>query len=430
MEACLDNLLLVGLNHKFASVELREKLAFCPDALRSALKELKALSQTDPDGEVEFVLLSTCNRTEIYSYSTDPGRIKSEIIGYLGKHAHLPAHELEQFCYTYVGEAAAHHLLLVAAGLDSLVLGEHEILGQVKIAFEAALEAKTCGTYLSALFRAGLQTGKRVQSETEIGRASLSIASVVVELAQEIFGSLHDRTALLIGAGKISALTARALTNAGLHCILVANRTFERAAKLAANLGGQAIHFEQMPASLIDADIVICSTGAPHIVLHSETVQAAMSFRSNRLLLVADLAVPRDADPFIGELEGVHLKCIDDLDELNQTRHPLTADVRRQAEEIVINELGCLLAWYESRRSAALICALKNHATFIVQSQLKKTVRRLGNLSPEQQQAIEKMGNAIACQILHEPIQHIKTPADEDVFKSEIAIRELFGLNS
>jgi glutamyl-tRNA reductase len=426
----IDNLLLVGLNHKFARVELREKLAFRPDVLQTALKEIQAISLAGLEGEAELVLLSTCNRTEIYTYSAEPGRIRSEILGYLGEHAQLSAQELERSCYSYAGEVAAHHLLQVSAGLDSLVLGEHEILGQVKGAFEAALESKTCGTYLSALFRAGLQTGKRVQSETEIGGASLSIASVVVELTQEMFGSLSDRTALLIGAGKISALTARALTKAGLHCILVANRTFERATELAADLGGQAIHFEQMPASLIEADIVICSTGAPHIVLHEETVRRAMSFRTNRPLLVADLAVPRDADPLIAELEGVHLKSIDDLDDLIQARHPLTADVRRQAEDIVIEELECFRSWFKSRLNAALICALQNRATSIVESQLKKTVRRLGNITPEQQQAIEKMGKAIASRILHEPIQRLKSPAEEDSELVEVTIRELFGLNS
>jgi glutamyl-tRNA reductase len=231
---------------------------------------------------------------------------------------------------------------------------------------------------------------------------------LVVELAQEIIGPLDDHTALLIGAGKISSLTARALTQAGLHCILVANRTFEHARKLAASLAGQAVHFEELPAHLVEADIVICSTGAPHTVLHTGQVRRAMAARPHRALLVADLAVPRDADPEIAGIEGVRLVDIDDLDDLVQTRHPLAAATRQQAEEIVCQELECFKAWGEARRNAALICALQEQAKAIVDAQVGKTLRRLGDLTPEQCEAIEMMGKAIASQLLHEPIRKLK----------------------
>lgn len=421
-----DQILLVGLNHRQAAVEVREKLAFRPERLNSTLSDLANILSIEA---CELVLLSTCNRTEIYAFSDDPPKTLQRVLHFLAEHSQLNPEILQPLCYSLTGQPAIQHLLEVASGLDSLVIGEHEILGQVKDAFEAAQKANTCGAVLSALFRTALQTGKRVRSETEIGRTSLSIATVVVELAQEKLGALQGRTALLIGAGKISSMTARALTNAGLSCILIANRTFERAQKLAHALAGRAVHFEMLPQSLLESDIVICSTGAPHIVLHAESVRRAMAARPDRPLLVADLAVPRDADPQIADITGVYLADIDDLDQLVQDRHPLAAATHRRAEEIVLEELEAYKTWIKSRRSADLICALNRYANAIVETQLQKTARKLGDLTPQQEQAIEKMAQAIASQLLHEPIRRIKT-ASEDANDQAMRdlIRELFKI--
>jgi glutamyl-tRNA reductase len=409
-------------------VEVREKLAFRPDALTSGLQELSRASGLT----AEFALLSTCNRTEVYACAASFSQIaelKESILTFLARKANLPPAALERYCYHFSSEDAVRHLLWVAAGLDSLVVGENEILGQVRDAYQSAQSAGTSGVVLSALFRSAIQSGKRVRAETEIGQMGLSVASVVVELAQELLGELNDRTALLIGAGKISAMTARALTQAGLRCILVANRTFERAQKLARSLGGQAVHFEQLPQSLEEADIVICSTGAPHIVLHASAVQRAMEARPHRRLLVADLALPRDADPDIASLAGVQLVELDDLAAQVQARHPLVAGSLQQAEEIIQQELECFQSWLEARQNAALICSLQKQASAIVQAQVRKTVRKLGNLSPEQQQAIERMGQAIASQLLHHPIQYLKAERSRlDPPEMEAALQDLFGL--
>ncbi len=389
----LDSILLVGLNHHTTPVEVREKFAIHPELLQEALKDLQ---RTCSDHNAEFVLLSTCNRTEIYTYSSDLLQIRSRIFYYLADYAHLPLETLERSCSVHQGRLAAQHLLQVAAGLDSLVIGENEILGQVRSGFEAALSAGTAGTHLSALFRAALQTGKRVRNETEISCDRLSVASVVVELAHEILGSLNGRTTLLVGAGKISSLAARAMRESGLHCILIANRTYERAQMLAASLSGEAVHFDKLPESLIRADVVITSTGAPHIVLHAAAVERAMSARPERPLLVADLAVPRNADPCIAEIPGVRLVDIDDLEDLVLKRHPLPIAVSRRVEAIISKELECFQGWIEARRHSDLICALNRHADAIVQAQLKKTLRKLSDLTPEQQESIEIMGSAIA----------------------------------
>jgi len=423
----LDHLLAVSLSYRSAPVELREKLAFPPDRLAFALNEMRhALASSSS----EIVLLSTCNRTEVYAFAADPPAAQDRLLACLAQHAHLDASQLAPACSFMRSRQAALHLLQVASGLDSLVIGEQEILGQVKLAFEAAQAAGTCGAWLSALFRSAIQTGKRVRTETEIGRTSLSIAAIVVELSQQILGSLDHCTALLVGAGKISSMTARALAAAGLSCILVANRTFERAQKLAASLAGQAVHFDQLPRYLAQADIVICSTGAPHTVLHTPAVQEAMATRPARPMLVADLAVPRDVDPEVAQIHGVHLCDIDDLDHLVRAHHPLAASTRSRAEEIAQEELACFEIWIENRRNADLICALNRHANRIVQAQVQKTTCKLGDLTPRQQQAIEKMGLAIASQLLRQPIQHLKTyPENPTGAQLEEMIHELFGIS-
>ena len=430
----MDDILLIGVNHKIAPVAVRERLAFGPERIPAALRELVALVATKHLGDearrAEAVILSTCNRAEVYLCTADVANAEVAIRHFLSDYGQLPLDALNAVLYVRRGDEAAHHLMRVAAGLDSLVIGENEILGQVKDAYEMAHAAGTTGPILSALFRYAVQAGKRVRNETDIGRAALSVATIVVELAEETFGPLTERTALLIGAGKMSSLTARALVRAGLRCVLVANRTFERAQKLAQSLGGRAVHFDALAENLAEADIVICSTGAPHIVLHVEEVQRAMAARPDRPLLVADLAVPRDADPAIGHLPGVRLADIDDLDTLVQTRHPLAAAVRQAAEAIVRDELDDFRAWYDARLSVPVIRALRSKADAIRQAELERTLRRLGDLTPQQQRAIEAMSQAIIGKLLHDPIIRLKEPPP-GISRAECArlTQTLFGLN-
>lgn len=423
----IEDILVIGLNHKIAPVEVRERLAFGPQAIPSALHKLIEAAETaTTQGQAEAAILSTCNRTEVYACAVDEQIARQ----FLADYGRLSPEELDCVLYTRHGDEAGLHLMQVAAGLDSLVVGENEILGQVKGAYETAQAAGATGPILAALFRHAIQAGKRVRTETDIGHTALSVATLVVELAEEMFGPLADCKALLLGAGKMSSLTARALTRAGLCCVLIANRTYQRAQKLALALGGQAVHFDALEENLVEADIVVCSTGAPHTVLHTEQVREAMSARPDRPLLVADLAVPRDADPDIGGIPGVRLVDIDDLESLVQTYHPLTVAVRRSAEEIVQEELREFRDWYDARLSVPVIRALRERAEAICQTEVERTLRRLGDLTPQQRQAVEAMGQAIVGKLLHEPTVCLKEPPP-GVSRDECLdlTQKLFGLS-
>lgn len=418
-------ILMIGLNHKVAPVQVRERLAFGQERVPVVLKELLK----DETGIKEAVLLSTCNRTEVYictcGLSAGTDRLSEFFAGY----AKLPQEQLHRMVYVLQGREAAAHLMQVAAGLDSLVLGENEILGQVRSAAEVAQATGTTGPMLSALFRYAIQAGKRARAETGIGHGGISVASIVVEMAEQAFGPLHDRTALLIGAGKISSITARALVKAGLRCILIANRTFEKAQKLAQNLNGVAVHFDALDEVLTKVDIVICSTGAPHTVLHAGAVEKAQKARGNRPLLVADLAVPRDADPEIASIPGARLANIDDLEWIVKTSHPLTASVCQEVEAILQQELDEFCQWCHARRCAPVIQALSNKAEAICQSEIQQTLRRLGPLTPRQERLVQAMGKAIAGKLLHEPMVHLRQLAAEDDQAAYLKlVQELYGI--
>lgn len=427
----MDNLLLVGVNHKVASISLRERLAFNREG---ALQALETLQGKIGSKDCEIALLSTCNRTEIIICTTNLCRAEEIVRDFLSDTARLSTETLADVLYVLQQKEAAEHLMRVAAGLDSLVVGENEIQGQVRNAHELAQTSGTSGPILDALFRAAVQTGKRVRTDTEIGKTKLSVATLVVELAEERLGDLEQHTALLIGAGKISTLTARELVKAGLRCVLVANRTFERAQKLADNLGADrasAVHFDQLHKNLVAADIVICSTGAPHIVLHKVSVIEAMKKRPDRPMLVADLAIPRDADPAIGDLANVELFAIDDLSELAQERHPLTAEALHGAERILEEELAFFERWCDARQAVPVIRSLRAKAETIVQSEIERTLNRMGTISTEQQVAIEHLGQAIINKLLHEPILFLKeTPGDLDKPEVSELVEMLFGLHS
>ena len=417
---------MIGLNHKVAPVEVRERLAFGPERIPVVLDQIR----NDETSKIkEVVLLSTCNRTEVYICTCDSSDGETKLRDFLADHAKLSPKQLQSMSYVLRGKAAVEHLMMVAAGLDSLVLGENEILGQVRSAVELAHIAGTPGPILSALFRYAVQTGKRTRAETEIGRGDISVASIVVEMAEQVLGPLTERTALLIGAGKISSITARALVKAGLRCILIANRTFEKAQKLAHNLNGTAVHFDALDEVLTHADIVICSTGAPHVVLHADAVEKAQKFRNARPLLIADLAVPRDADPNIGSIPGVRLTNIDDLDVVVKTRHPVTRSVCQEVETIIQQELEGFCQWCNAHRCAPVIKALHSKAETIYQAEVEHTIRRLGPLTPRQERLVQAMGKAIAGKLLHEPTVCLRQlSSDEDLPTYLELVQELYGI--
>ncbi len=436
----MSDLSLLGLNHTIAPVEVRERLAFAAERLTAALRELAGRLAVEAcsceDAAAEVVILSTCNRTEIYAWAA--GDAAGTMRRFLAERSGLDEDTLGGYLYARCGDDAGRHLLRVAAGLDSLVVGENEILGQVKDAYEVAHAAGTTGPVLAALFRFAAQAGKRVRSETDIGRAALSVGTIVVEMAQELFGPLADRTALLIGAGKMGSIAGQALVRAGLRCVLVANRTFDRAQQLAARLGGRAVRFDALTENLAAADIVICSTAAPHLVLHAEDVRRALARRhssplplsASPCLLIADLAVPRDVDPAVADIPGVRLADIDDLDALVRAHHPLAVAVRDAAEAIVDEELAGFRAWLAARCCAPVIQALRARADAICQAEVEKTLRKLGDLSPRQREAIAAMARAIANKLLHEPIVNLKAPQDGQMAAAYVDwVARLFGLD-
>lgn len=411
----LPALLVIGVSHQYAPLEVRERLAFGPERLPVALRRLETLIGGRESG-AEAALLSTCNRTEVYLASPQPECANLLVREFLSEYAGLPLVRLNGLLYAYTDQEAIHHLLHVAAGLDSIVLGENEILGQVRRAGDVALEVSSAGPLLAALFRSAVQAGKRVRSETEITQIAGSLGLLVADLARDTFGSLQEHTALLIGAGKISMITAQALVKAGLNCVLVANRTFNRAQRMVENLGGfpraRAIHFDALETNLCQADILISSTGAPHIVLHTETIERAMKARPSKPLLIADLAVPRDVDPAVGCLPEVQLIDIDGLECQVASRYPLTEAVRREALEIIEAEAEAFQSWYVARRSAPVIRSLRQKADEICEEQIAATLRRLGSLSPDQVQAIRSMSSAIANRLLHDPLRSLKKPPE------------------
>lgn len=439
----MDDILVIGLNHKVAPLEIREQLAISPERIPPFLKSL--ISSNPAGGSPtasEAVLLSTCNRMEIYLRSEAGRAAEVKLRDLLAERARCKSSNreygegkttLDDLLYVYRGKEAARHLMRVACGLDSLVRGENEILGQVRRAGEIAQAASASGPILSALFRYAVQAGKRARTECDLGHAALSNATLVVELALEHLGSLSNRIALLIGAGKMSTLTARELVKAGLRCVLVANRTFERASKLAAYLGeerARAVRFDALEENLLKADIVICSTGAPHLVLHDGAVRTAMRDRPNCPLLAIDLAVPRDIDTAIAGIPGVSLFNIDDLETLVQERHPMAASVLAAAEAVICQELQGFQGWYDARRYAPLIRALNSKAKSICREQVDYTLHRLGEITPEQQQAVEAMGKAIIKKLLRDPILCIKDPP-ESISQTDTArlVEALFGIN-
>lgn len=437
----MDSLLMIGVNHHSTPLEIRERLAWgderLPGVISSLLEQLSKASQSgcgcgETPNPPEAVILSTCNRTELYVTTPDACQGRQVVLGFLANASGLDPASLEPLTYSTCGMETVWHLCVVASGLDSLVKGEHEILGQVKHAAQIAHENQACGPLLSALFRYAAQAGKRVRTETEIGSLGRSVANVVVDLAQGIFGSLEARTALLVGAGKFSAITARALVKSGLHCVLVANRSYDRAVNLAHSLGAaraEAVHFDALPASLAQADIVVCSTGAPHVVLHIQQVAQAMEKRPERPLLVADLAVPRDADPAIASLPGVTLTHLDGLEQLAQQSYPIAAATLAAAETIIAQVTGEYWDWYEARRSAPLIRALRRKADTISATEVSRTLHRLEGLTPDQQQAIEAMAQAIVNKLLHDPISALKEAGGSQKEDILTWIEELYDLH-
>ena len=420
----MEEILVVGTNHRHAAVGWRERIAFARDEIPAALHALHAFLP-------EVAVLSTCNRLEVYAAAENARAARARIVQFLSESRGVRQADLETWLYAHAGEAAVKHLFTVATGLDSMLVGEAQILGQVGDALEIAQREQTLGAILSRLFQHALAVGKAARTETDIGRGALSLGYAAVELAREIFAAEPPHSVLVIGAGEIAESVARCLAANHIGPILVANRTFERAGALAAKFNGRALHFGSIPDALTDVDIVIASSAAPHAVIHRDEVARALETRRGRPLFLIDIAVPRDVDPRVAQLKGARLYNIDDLRGVchaNLARRQGEAD---RVQAIVETETQKFTAWLSERISAPTIDALYQRAETLRQQQVERAVRRLGNLSPEQLAEIDALTRSLVRKILHEPVLHLKQPANGWMQSDYLeVVRSLFGLEA
>jgi glutamyl-tRNA reductase len=415
-------IVVVGLSHQTAPLAVREALAFPKDRLGEALERAR-----EEAGLAEAMILSTCNRVEIYGRAPEP--VAPQVAQFLARFHDRKPEELEAHVYQLEGEAAVRHAFRVAASLESMVLGESQIFGQVKEAYEAADEAGSLGSVLNALRNRSFAAAKRARTETAIGRNAVSVSHVAVELARKIFGDLRDRSVLLIGAGKMSEVAARQMVRDGARAAVLGGRTLERAEELAAALGGRAAPLEALLPEMERVDVVISGTGAPGLVVRREDVEAAQGARRYRPLFLIDIAVPRDIEPGAREVKGVFLYDIDDLRSvadanLRERRKEATA-----AEAILEQEVRGFLDWRRSLDVVPLLVELRSRADEIRRAEVEKARRRLGPLTPEQEKALDAMTSGIVNKLLHSPTVELKKMASNRHHTEHVGlIRKLFGL--
>ncbi len=399
-------LVILGLNHNTAPVEVREKLAFNQKHLEEAAEQIFArIPEID-----EKVILSTCNRVEIYAHVENAEKGMQALKNFLYRYHELEAGSLEPYFYSYAHEEAVEHLFKVSSSLDSMVMGEPQILGQVKDAYQNARKVKATGRILNQLFEKAFSVAKRVRTETAVAESAVSISYAAVELAEKIFGTLEGRTVLLIGAGEMIELAGKHLVNQGVKTILVANHHYERAANLAVKLGGSAVPFEQFPEEFADADIVLSSTAAPHYVIKYDMVEKAMRARTGRPVFFIDIAVPRDIEPSINDIPNVFLYDIDDLAKVVETNRMEREKEAAKAMQIIQAEVSRFSDWLDQLEMEPMIVALRQKALEIKDRELQKTFSRL-NLDEKQREAVNAMASSIVNKILHDPTLQLKRHA-------------------
>jgi glutamyl-tRNA reductase len=423
-------ILLIGLNHKTAPVEVRECLAFTPAALGSVLTHFDGIHRQAHLEEVgEGVILSTCNRLEVYALVHNSEKATEAIIDFLSRACDTVREAFVEHLYIYYDEEAIWHLMRVAAGLDSMVLGEPQILGQITEAYQAALSQGAAGTVLSALFRAAIHTGKRARTETAISVNSVSVSAVAANLASQLLNDLSQRKVLLIGAGQMAEISVRALMKRGVSNIVVANRTYENAAQLAQAWGGKAINFQQLPTVLAEVDIVIASTSAPHSILNRKLLEPAVAIRPHQPLFIIDIAVPRDVDPDVSQIPNVHLYDIDDLQgQANENVRERESEIP-QVETIVEEEVGQFQEWYSSLEATSTITDLRQQIEQVRQQELERLFNRL-DLDEREQNLVATMSHRLVNKILHEPTLCLKKEAAQGNGAAHIAtVRQLFSLD-
>jgi glutamyl-tRNA reductase len=418
-----DKIMLLGVNHKTAPVEIRERLAFSDDP-GTPFRELKLIP-----GCEEFCFLSTCNRVEVIFSTSDGEETEKKIRDFLFAGS-MSYEEAGKYVYLYRGEDAIRHLFRVGASLDSMVIGEPQILGQLKQAYKEASEQGCTGVILNRFLHKAFSVAKRVRTETSIGSSAVSISYAAVELAKKIFGSLKNKRVMLAGAGEMAELAAQHLMNQGIAEVVVANRTFERAVNLARCFNGKAVAFDELVEQLANVDILISSTGAPNVILAKDDVKPVMKARRNSPLFLIDIAVPRDLDPALNDLDNVYLYGIDDLNNVVDLNRAERDKEAVRAERIVEEETLKFLLWLGSMEVTPTIVAIREKALDLARKELEKTMGSLSGLSDNQKKAVEKLAMSIANKILHHPIQYLKREDEQEKQRTKLAeIRSIFGID-
>jgi glutamyl-tRNA reductase len=421
-------LLAIGVSHKTAPLAVRERLALPEGRAVSVLRDLVGHRDIH-----EAVAISTCNRTEMYLVTTDPVEAESATLSILARQAGIRPTELFGAIYSLRDAEAVRHLFQVAAGLDSMIVGEAEVQGQVKRAYELALVEGVTGPVSNRLFRDALGAGKRVRSETAISRAHVSVSSVAVELARAALGELDTRSVLVIGAGENGELTARALHERGVDTVFVANRHYDRAIGLAQRFGGTAIRFEDLPAELAETDIVVSSTASPHVIVDREDLELTMGERPGRPLVMIDIAVPRDVDPTAREVPGVALYDMDDLQRAVARGRSVREAEAVRARSLVDDEVERFGRWLTSLEVVPTIAALRERGEEVVQAVLRENQHRWESLSEGDRERLTVMARAVVRRLLHEPTLRLKASATDDegdaAYVHVQALRDLFGLD-
>ena len=420
------SLILVGVNHKSAPVAVRERLAIQEWQLQEATRRL-----LETPGVEEGYVLSTCNRVELLvanSEESDAGRSQAlaAVHIFIRDYFQIDPKELKQHIYEFHQQEAVRHLFRVAASLDSMIVGEPQILGQVKSSFAIARATGAVNSRLEELLNRALAVAKKVRSETQIGSSTVSVASVAVDLAKKIFGSLQGRHVYLVGAGKMSELAARHLMAHGAASIIVANRTHERAQAIAAKFHGEAIRFEDLYRTADRADIVITSTGSPHAVFRREHAEQFLQRRKNRPMFFIDIAVPRDVDPEAGKLDGIFVYDIDDLQQMAQANLQGRGEEAARAERIIEAEVERYLARVQQREAVPAIVSLQQHVENIRRAELERARGKMGKLTPEQEAAIEALTHSILNKVVHPSLVGLKR--DSQSFWE--MVRRVFGIEA
>ncbi|MBM3737411.1 MAG: glutamyl-tRNA reductase [Acidobacteria bacterium] len=414
---------ITGLNHTTAPVEVRERLAFDAGLLPELITELR----TQP-GLQEGMILSTCNRVEIAVTADDACDTRGSVSGFLARARKVDPQWVGQFLYHYDDQQAIRHLFRVAASLDSMVVGEPQILGQLKSAYELAKASGGVNGVLDSVLTRAFSVAKRVRTETEIGQSAVSVSYAAVELAREIFGSLSGTRVILVGAGKMSVLAARHLQRSGVAEILVTNRSPERARQLASEFRGRVVDYASYQQSLRDVDVLIASTGSAEYILHKDEMKRVIGARRNRPMFLIDIAVPRNIDPAVNELDNVFLYDIDDLQRVVEQNRLGRQEEARAAEQIVEDEVQRMISRLKAREMSAVIVALQQQLDSIGQGELERIRGKLGTLSPQQEEAVQALMRGILNKVAHGPIAELRRSSADGGGPVLDAIRRMFRL--